>query len=158
MSDQIPPQRGGDDPIDRGTDPPPTPGGVPPQPAPWGAVPPATPPGDPFGQQPPGTWAQQPGYPVDGLPGAAYPRKSQAVPALVFSVLGLPFCCGPLSIVGLFMGRAEMNAIDRGESDPTKRGTAQAAYIIGIIGAAFLVLGILAYLFFIVVAVSTSPS
>ena len=79
-------------------------------------------------------------------------RRGQAVAALVISILGLPFCCGPLSFVGLVMGRAEMKTIDRGAGDPSQRGMAQAAYIIGIIGAVLFLLSVLGYALLVLLA------
>ena len=61
----------------------------------------------------------------------SYPRASQARPALVLALIGL-FCCGLTAIIGGIMGRLELNAIDRGESDPAGYGSAQAAFIIGL--------------------------
>jgi hypothetical protein len=93
------------------------------------------------------------GYgPAGGVPAP----RSQAVTALVLSILGLPFCCGPLSFVGLFLGRSEMKAIDRGAGDPSKRGLAQAAFVLGIIGAAFFVLSVVGYLLVVTLAVASS--
>ncbi len=90
-------------------------GGFPPPPPPsYGATP------------PPGGWAQ---------PVGAFSRKSQAGLALGFSIGGM-LCCGPLTIVGLVMGRTEIGAIDRGETDPTKRGLATAAFVVGVVGVA----------------------
>ena len=105
--------------------PPPAPedGGFPPPPPP-GPVSPPPPPAGGYAQ-PVGTW----------------PKKSQAVVALVLSIVSI-FICGPLAIVGIVLGRNEVQAIDRGEADPSKRGIAQAAFIVGIVAAVLWVVGL----------------
>ncbi len=70
-----------------------------------------------------------PGAPV-GM-GAAYAESSQAVMALILSLVGL-ICC-LTSPVGAYLGYAEKNAIDAGRRDPKNRGMAQAAFIIGLV-------------------------
>jgi ABC-type Fe3+ transport system permease subunit len=75
-------------------------------------------------------------------PAAAYPEKSQATTALVLSILGL-LCCGILRVVGAVMGNTEKQAIAAGRRDASNQGMAQAAFIIGIIGAALWVLAII---------------
>lgn len=126
-----------------------------------------------FGAQPPG-YPQQgvaPGYPQQGavppaygvpaygspagyqpygVVGSAYPRSAVAGWALGLSIAGLVLsCCGGilLSIPGTIMGWTQMKAVDRGERDPASRGTAKAAFIVGIVGmslfASFFLLWIL---------------
>ena len=126
--------------------------GIPPQPSPWGEPPPTPgwenaypqPPGGagPHDPQPPPThgspvphqpMAQQPWPQAYG--GYQYPKSSQAVTSLVLSILGL-VCCGPVAVIGALIGRSEVQSIDRGEIDPSNRGTAQAGYIVGLIGCA----------------------
>jgi heme O synthase-like polyprenyltransferase len=65
-------------------------------------------------------------------PAAQYPRQSQAVVALVLSLLGIFFCC-LTSLPGAILGFQEVRAIDRGEIDPSNKGLALAAGIIGAI-------------------------
>lgn len=78
-------------------------------------------------------------------PAAAYPENSQATLALVLSILGV-LCCGILGIVGLVIANNEKQAIAAGRRDPTNQGMAQAAFIIGIVGIALWVLGLIAQL------------
>ena len=80
--------------------------------------------GNPYG---PSTNPYQQGYGYQ-----AYSRSSQATTALILSLSGF-FCCAIGAVVGAAMGKSEMNAIDRGESDPSQRGTAQAAFVLGLI-------------------------
>ena len=72
---------------------------------------------------PAGGWAQ---------PLNAYTKKSNAGLSLGLSIAGI-MCCGPLSIAGMIMGKSEMNAIDNGLTDPRSRGTAKAAFIVGVV-------------------------
>jgi hypothetical protein len=98
------------------------------------------------GPPPPPASVQPPFQPV-GVPGAqpygtapAVPRRSAVAGwALALSIIGLVFfCCGGVvaSIPGTIMGWTEMTAVDRGERDPSSRGTAKAAFIVGLIGCA----------------------
>ncbi len=95
----------------------PAPGSAPPPPPPGASAPPPPP--------PPGGYAAS-------APGQVRYGDSNANTALGLSIAGI-LCCGPLAIAGLIMGRSEVQAIDRGSGDPTKRGTANAAFIIGVI-------------------------
>ncbi len=87
------------------------------------------------------------GYQPYGAAGTVYPRSAVAGWALGLSIAGLVLsCCGGilLSIPGTIMGWTQMKAVDRGERDPASRGTAKAAFVVGIVGmslfAALLVL------------------
>ena len=75
-------------------------------------------------------------------PAAAYPEKSQATTALVLSIFGL-LCCGGLGVVGAVMANTEKQAIASGRRDAANQGMAQAAFIIGIVGAGLWILGII---------------
>ena len=107
-----------------------------------GGVPPAS---GPPGYGPP------PGYQPFTATGPTYPKSAVAGWALGLSIAGLVLsCCGGflLSIPGTIMGWTQMKAIDRGERNPASRGTAKAAFIVGIVGlslfAALLVFWIVA--------------
>lgn len=56
-------------------------------------------------------------------------------------VIGGLLCCGPLAIAGTVFAYQEKEAIDAGRRDPSKRGMAVAALIIG--GLALLLWGAL---------------
>lgn len=78
-----------------------------------------------------------PGAPPSGLPPAGvagfatYPESSSATAALVLSILGFfTFITAP---IGVFMGFREKKAIDEGRRDPSKRGMAIAAIVIGLV-------------------------
>lgn len=72
------------------------------------------------------------GPPPAGVTGfATYPESSSATTALVLSILGVfIFITAP---VGVFLGFREKSAIDAGRRDPSKRGMAIAAIVIGLL-------------------------
>ncbi len=45
----------------------------------------------------------------------------------------------------MILGKQDMNAIDRGETDPSQRGMAQGAFVVGLIITALLVVGLVLY-------------
>ena len=67
-----------------------------------------------------------------GFPGAAvFAEKSNATAALVLAILG--FFCFFTAPVGAFLGYKEKVAIDEGRRDPSNRGKAVAAIVIGLL-------------------------
>lgn len=70
-----------------------------------------------------------------------YQKSSNAGVALGLSIAGI-VCCGIPGIAGLIMGRREMNDIDAGLVDPSKRGLAQAAFVVGCVSIGVMVLGV----------------
>ncbi len=120
---------------------PPTYGQQPPtygqQPPAYGQQPPSygAPPGGGYGQPAFGSPA---GYTPYGASGTTYPKSSAPGWALGLSISGLvlSICCigFVLAIPGTIMGWTSMKAIDRGEKDPSQRGIAKAAFIIGLVG------------------------
>ena len=85
-------------------------------------------------------------------PGPARPyHDSNAGWALGLSIFGI-LCCGPLSIVGFVMGMRELKAYREGLISPQDRGLALAAAIIGGIVMALLVLGIILFVLFALLA------
>jgi len=98
-------------------------------------------------------WTEGP-RPVGGFPSAPpqptgpaavaagyYTESSQAQTALILSIVGF-FCCITAPF-GTYMGWKEKQAIDEGRRDPSSRGMAIAALIIGGFTIAISVLGIL---------------
>ncbi|GIV21008.1 MAG: hypothetical protein KatS3mg023_2759 [Armatimonadota bacterium] len=67
---------------------------------------------------------------------------SRAILALVFGILGL-ISMGLFAIPAWILGKAERQAIERGESPESGRGMAEAGYILGIIGVVLLFLSAL---------------
>lgn len=92
-----------------------------------------------------------PGYP--GVPPQVWPEQSQAVLALVMSIVGLVVCSGLLCPVGWYYANQELQGIDAGRRDPTKRDMATAGKIIGMIGTGLLILGLLFFVGFIIFAI-----
>jgi hypothetical protein len=68
-----------------------------------------------------------------------YP-SSRAILALVFGILGL-MSMGLFAIPAWILGKAERQAIARGESPDSGLGMAEAGYILGVIGVVLLVIG-----------------
>ncbi len=77
-----------------------------------------------------------------------YPEASQSTVALVMSILGLAVCAigGP---IGWYLGQQELNGIDAGLRDPSNRGTANAAKVIGIVATVMIVVGIVSFALFV---------
>lgn len=116
------------------------------QPAPPSSAPPppgpaATLPPPPFGSPPPPPYTPR--------------RSSQAGTALALSIIGI-ICCGLTAPFGMVMGRNEMKTIDAGRGDPTARGTAQAAWIIGLIATIIFGLALAFYAIVILAAAGSS--
>ena len=118
---------------------------------------------DPYAplEQPPGGSFGSPGYGGYGAPiQNVYPApshggsaSSQAVTSIVLAVLAWMACGCFAGIPAFFLARAELSAIERGESSPAGKSMAQAAYwisfinmiLVGIVLAAYAVV-ILIYL------------
>lgn len=118
------------------------------------------PPPPPPGAAYPGAGAPYPGagapypqpYPV-GYPGGypmPLPDHPQANTAMILGILGL-VCCQFLAPFALITGRKSMQEIDASGGRYGGRGQAQAGFIMGIIGSALLVLGVLYFIFMIAV-------
>ncbi|MGI9606750.1 MAG: hypothetical protein ACR2P0_11490 [Acidimicrobiales bacterium] len=102
-----------------------------------------TPTPPPFPQQPPGH--------------GVYPESSNALTALILSILNF-FICGLLAPFAWYLANKELEAIDNGRRDPTKRDQANAARILGIIGTVLLVVALVAVAVVAVVIIVASAS
>lgn len=107
----------------------------------YGQQPPSygAPPGGGYGQpSPQPAFGSPAGYTPYGAATSAFPKSSAPGWALGLSITGLvlSICCigFVLSIPGTIMGWTSMKAIDRGEKDPSQRGIAKAAFIVGLVG------------------------
>jgi Domain of unknown function (DUF4190) len=58
--------------------------------------------------------------------------STQAVAALVLSLISWVLCGCLLSIPAIFVAQAEIRAIERGESSPAGKGMAQAAFWVAV--------------------------
>jgi hypothetical protein len=123
---------------------------------PAAVTPPAPTYGAPTGPTVPPAYGAPQGYQAYGAPGAyaVYPKSSNAGLALGLSIGGF-VCCGLIAIPGLIMGRNEVKAIDAGQADPSNRGLALAAYIVGGIVVA---LNLAVIIFYLVVIVALAGS
>ena len=96
-------------------------------------------PGSPPPQAPGFPGAPPTGAAYAGMPGGPFAEESKATLALVLSILGL-FCFFTAPF-GIFIGYKEKVAIDEGRRDPSNRGQAIAAIVIGavmVLGGLFL--------------------
>lgn len=73
--------------------------------------------------------------------------SSQAITALVVSLLGFVTCCLLLSPIGWYLGRQEQKAIQEGRAPRAGEVLAQIAVIAGIVGTIAMVF-VLFWLFF----------
>lgn len=81
--------------------------------------------------------------------GYAYAEKSQAATALTLGLVGIVFC----AIAAPFawsIGNKEIEAIDAGRRDPSKRDLANAGKILGIIGTILFVVSIVFLVVFVI--------
>jgi hypothetical protein len=65
--------------------------------------------------------------------------SSQAITALIVSLLGFATCCHLLSPIAWYLGRQEQKAIREGRSPKAGESLAQIAVVLGIVGTLILV-------------------
>jgi mannose/fructose/N-acetylgalactosamine-specific phosphotransferase system component IIC len=82
----------------------------------------------------------QPLYPPPAPPAPASASK-EAVTALVLGILGI-VCCGLVAPVAWYLGQNELRAIRLGQASAAGEGMAMAGRILGMIGTALLILGL----------------
>ncbi len=94
-----------------------------------------------------------PSFPQDS--NQPYPEASQAMLALVLSILHFVVCpfLGP---VGWYLANQEIAGIEAGRRPPENRGTADAARIVGIIGTVLLGIGLVAGVLFLAFGVTAA--
>jgi hypothetical protein len=104
------------------------------------------------------------GYPPGGYPPAGYPAGGgygfpqphpQGTTVLVLGILGLVVCFIP-GIVGLVLGNRALKEIDANPAAYNNRQNVVVGRILGIIGIVWQVLGILAYVLILVLALVAS--
>src|SRR5215218_9196745 len=74
--------------------------------------------------------------------------SSQAITALILSLLGFVTCCHLLSPIAWYLGRQEQKAIREGRSPKQGEVLAQIAVVLGIIGTLILVFFVFWIFFF----------
>jgi hypothetical protein len=111
--------------------------GTPPPPPAYGTPPPAA----PYGA-PPAYGAPQYGAAPYGAPVSSTNQKG--LWAMILGIVGL-LCCGLAAIAALVLGIQAKNEIAASGGAQTNAGQAQAGYILGIIGCALWVVGIVVY-------------
>jgi small-conductance mechanosensitive channel len=96
-----------------------------------------------------------PGGPAATAAPGTKPDNTKAIVTLVLGILSI-ICCGFLAgIPAIFLGRAELKAIDEGRSPEQNRNLAKIGYILGIVGTILSILATLAYIGIIVLAIIT---
>lgn len=95
-----------------------------------------------------------PPVPPGGYPAQQYPESSNALLALILSIVNF-VVCPILAPIAWVIASKELSAIDAGRRDPTKRDQANAGRILGIIGTVLLTLGVLFIVFVLVIAVAS---
>ena len=114
------------------------------EPSPWGSAAPA----DPTSfAPPPGPGMVQPA-PTEAPPAPPVKRPSTAGLALFLSTVGL-LCCGVPSVVGMLMARADLDAMNRGETDAANRSKAEKAFGLGLLGTTIMIVTIVLWMFLI---------
>jgi hypothetical protein len=132
--------------------------GQPPYPG-WGQQP-GQPPDAGWGQHP--GWGPPPGYAAWGPAYPPLPRQQSAQTAMILGLIGLagaPFCLGLTLFLSPFawgMGKESLNEIEASNGTLGGRDEARTAYVTGLIGTVLLVLGFLAVVGFVVLAVAVS--
>ena len=97
--------------------------------------------------QPAPAYGQQPGYP------AAYaPDHPKATMSLILGILGI-VVCGVIAPFAWRIGKTTVDEIDASQGRLGGRGTAQAGYVLGIVGTILLGLGLLLLIGFVVIGV-----
>jgi hypothetical protein len=92
------------------------------------------------------------GYGQPGQPNTYAPDHPKATLVLILGILGL-VVCGVVAPFAWRMGKRTVDEIDASQGQLGGRGSAQAGYILGIIGTALLALGLLALAFVVVLTI-----
>jgi hypothetical protein len=104
-----------------------------------------------YGGQSP--YGQPPGYPPVGQP----PDHPKATTTLVLGILGI-VVCGILAPFAWRMGKRTVDEIDASNGRLGGRGTAQAGYVLGLIGTILLGVAVLALVAVVVLVIGASVS
>jgi hypothetical protein len=75
------------------------------------------------------------GY-ANQMSGAQGGASGRSIAALVLSIISLLICCMPVGIIGIVLGKMEMNAIQEGRAPRAGEGMAKVGFYLGIVGTA----------------------
>jgi len=78
---------------------------------------------------------QQYGY-ADQAPGRQGGASGRAIAALVLGIISVVMCCTPAGIVGIVLGKMEMNAIQEGRAPQAGGSVAKVGFYLGIVATA----------------------
>jgi|SRR5882672_5163538 len=94
-------------------------------------------------QQPPQGYTPNPGYQAQPQYGYANQMSGQqggasgrAIAALVLGIVSFVMCCTPAGIIGIVLGKIEMNAIREGRAPRAGESVAKVGFYLGIVATA----------------------
>ena len=115
-------------------------------------------------QQPPQNYSPYPGYqgyppPQYGYANQTYPQQGasgRAITSRVLSIISVFMCALFTSVPGMILGKMEMNAIRQGQAPLAGEGIAKAGFYIGLVVTILYGLGILAYIFLLILGIAAT--
>jgi hypothetical protein len=86
--------------------------------------------------------------------------SGRAIAAMVLGILSLVLCCfgWPVGIVGIVLGKMEMNAIQEGRAPQAGETMAKVGFFLGIVGTAISILFTAFYFLGIIASISSGRS
>lgn len=96
-------------------------------------------------QQQPQGYTPYPGYQgypppqygyADQMSGQQGGASGRAIAALVLGIISILMCCTPVGIIGIVLGKMEMNAIQEGRAPRAGETLAKVGFYLGIVGTA----------------------
>lgn len=78
---------------------------------------------------------QQYGY-ADQVSGQQSGASGRAIAALVVGIISIMMCCAPVGIIGIVLGKMEMNAIQEGRAPRAGESVAKIGFYLGIVATA----------------------
>ncbi len=78
---------------------------------------------------------QQYGY-ADQMSGRQSGASGRAIAALVLGIISIVMCCTPAGIIGIVLGKMEMNAIQEGRAPRAGESVAKVGFYLGIVATA----------------------
>jgi hypothetical protein len=91
------------------------------------------------------------------MPTSQAGASGRAIAAMVLSIVSIVMCCLPTSIVGLVLGKQEMNAISEGRAPQAGETMAKVGYYLGIVATALSFLVYAIYFIGIIAAINSTP-
>ena len=110
--------------------------------------------GYPGGQQAPPSYQPYPGSqsPAGYNPPLPAGASGRAIASMVLSIVSVFTCCTILSVVGLVLGKMELNAIHNGQAPQAGETFAKVGFYLGIV---MTVLSVIGYIFYFLVGIAS---